>query len=147
MPIGGPTGGGQAGFGSGGSFTGASESLEYIGDFAYASSGLIQVTGSTYITHLKFTSGANLVVGEFTFFGASKVGDINTGDNALFRISVNGSIINYVKVETIAEDMPSLVQVPYLIAPYSEIEIESEATSSTSGLTVSTNFLGRVYRA
>ena len=39
-PIGGPTGGGQAGFGSGGSFTGPAEALELVGNHAYAYSGV-----------------------------------------------------------------------------------------------------------
>ena len=61
-PIGGPTGGGQSGFGSGGSFTGPAEALEIIGNHAYAYSGTFEATTAEQ-TALDFTSGNYLFVG------------------------------------------------------------------------------------
>ena len=62
-PIGGPTGGGQAGFGSGGSFTGPAEALEVIGDHAYAYSGMFPGSNTSQQA-FNFTTGNYYFVGD-----------------------------------------------------------------------------------
>ena len=146
-PIGGLGGGGAGNpVGGGGGFTGASRSLEYIGDFAYAMSGPIQINSGANTVHLEFTTGSNLVVGEFSFFGGALPGNTPTGTLTIFRIRVNGTAVNYIKCETVSEDMPSVITIPFLITPYTEIQVAAENGDSTAGMFVETNFVGRVYR-
>ncbi len=142
-PGGGPGGGGNP---IGGSFTGASKSLEYIGDFAYAMSGPIQINGGTNTVHLDFKTGNSLVVGEFIFVGGALPSNTGVGTLSIFRIRVNGSAVNYIKLETTSEDMPSIITFPFLIPAYTEIQIAAENGDSTAGMYVETNFVGRIYR-
>jgi len=144
-PIGGPTGGGQAGFGSGGSFTGAAEALEIYGDFAGANSGAIQVSNSL-VTHLNFTSGNYLFVGELTFNGANNVSAVTGGAIGVAEISFNGVVIMKVKAATDQEDMPGSVTIPILIPSYTEVKVQVQTDSTGAGTTTDVNLVGRIYR-
>jgi len=144
-PIGGPTGGGQAGFGSGGSFTGPAEALEIYGDFAGANSGAIQINNSL-VTHLDFTSGNYLFVGEFVFNGPNNVSAVTGGAVGIAEISFNGVVIMKVKVATDQEDMPCSFTMPILIPSYTEVKVEVQTDSTGAGTTTDVNLVGRIYR-
>jgi len=87
MPISGPTGGGQAGFGSG-SFTGPAEALEISGNFAYAYSGAITVTSGSYAKGLDFTTGNYYAILDLQV----QTVDVS-GADLLYKIEMNGTVI------------------------------------------------------
>ena len=146
-PIGGPTGGGQAGFGSGGSFTGPAEALEIYGDFAAAYSGQQNINTSD-VQHLKFTTGNYLFVGELQFNGAIKfaTGDIGGGVTSACQVSFNDVSLFNLKLDTAAEDMPTEATVPFLIPAYTDVLVEVVSTGTTAEFYTSVNIIGRIYK-
>ena len=139
-PIGGPTGGGQAGFG-GGSFTGPAEALELAGDFCYSYSGVVAVSGSL-TTCNKFTTGNYTAEVVVDFHGTfAQIGQ----DQIQFEVKMNGSqIINTTWVATLDAsflDFPSRLIIP----PYTEIEV-SLSQASGSDRNMETTITGRIYR-
>ena len=144
-PIGGPTGGGQAGFGSGGSFTGPAEALEVIGNHAYAYAG---ATGAsvTEATSLSFTTGNYYFVGVLTVNGACNVDDLATGTTSGFTLKMNGAIISIMKTDTLSEDMPSTFKNAVIIAPYTEVEVLTQSEGNAADRLTSVLLTGRIYR-
>jgi len=140
-PIGGPTGGGQAGFGSGGSFTGPAEALELAGSHCYSYSGELSVDGSL-VTMNKFTTGNYLAEffiefhGFFAFIGQAQW-QIN--------ILLNGSsIINTywdATQDAAIQDFPTRLIIP----AYTQVEIKMAQASGTPR-DFSTTVTGRIYR-
>jgi len=124
---------------------GTGKELNYVGEFAYAMSGPIQIAGGSNTIHLEFTSGNKLIVGKFTFFGGAIPANTGIGTLSIFRIRVNGNTSNLIKVETTSEDMPSVITIPFLIPPYTTIQIAAENGDSTTNMVVESNFVGRVY--
>ena len=145
MPIGGPTGGGQAGFGSGGSFTGPAEALELAGDFAYALSGLKQIATSE-VAHLNFTSGNYLFVGIMQFQGCTDPADPATGKSSVFTVNFNGIAVAGVKVDSAVEGMPSVMGLDLIIPPYTEVSVTCQSPATTAGLETAVILSGRIYR-
>lgn len=141
MPIGGPTGGGQAGFGSGGSFTGAAEALEIIGDHCYAYSGEVQdaASGSAATTMLKFTSG--------NYYSIVLIGfscDQTGGDHVHLDLLLNGSIIYSSVWDDGNANWGNGTPIDLLIPSYSEFEMKWGINSVTKSAAAS--IVGRIYR-
>jgi len=113
---------GGAGNPVGGSFTGPAESLELVLDRAYAISGLIEAT-ATMTDYIDFTTGNYTFDGIVQLIGYVNPADTGPGANAVFRITMNGVIIAYVKVETSNESMPTVEEVRLIIPPYTEIQV------------------------
>jgi len=141
-PIGGPTGGGQAGFGSGGSFTGPAEALELIGNHGYAYSGQIDLA-STEKTLLSFTSGNYYFVGnwqmlyDWTGFSA--------GESLGFTIKLNEVTIVRVELPKSTAEIDSVMrEVPLIIPAYTEVEILGD--TDAGNIYVSGMLTGRIYR-
>ena len=139
---GGP-GGGAGGLGSGGSFTGAAETLDIYGDYAAAYSGPI-ATALSNVTHLEFTTGNYLFVGEISGLMPIATADITNGGIALFIVSFNDVTLFSFKGESAAEDMPTIVTLPILIPAYTEVKVEAE--SQYANQITSANVIGRIYR-
>ena len=146
MPIGGPTGGGQAGFGSGGSFTGPAEALEIIGNHAFAYSGQFQATTSAQ-TALKFTSGNYYFVGEFHLYGA--VDPTNPGGSRSVSsglLSMNGTNLLSLVGGNSAIDTAMEAFCQILIPPYTEVEVLLEADDNQAAQFQSVSMVGTIYR-
>ena len=136
-------GGGPPPLGSGNSFTGSAESIELVGDHCYAYAGSTGATTSED-TRLKFTSGNYYVVGEFTYNGASSpTGD---GNITAFTVTLNGSTIAVVKVDTSTEDMPASIVNPIVIPPYTEVEVSAQSDGASGTRLTSVQLTGRIYR-
>ena len=144
-PIGGPTGGGQAGFGSGASFTGPAEALEIVGDRCYAYSGLT-ATSNAEQTTLKFTTGNYYSDCILSMQGAVQMNDLTDGDHTGFIVKLNGAIIGQFKVSTIAEGMPTVLKVPLIIPSYTEVEVITDSYNPVANQFTATLITGRIYR-
>ena len=73
--------------GSNAVFSGPNKGLNYIGEYCYAYSGLIQVTTASEL--LNFTTGKNLIRAKFQF----TMGE-DTTDNIVWEITLNGNVIS-----------------------------------------------------
>ena len=128
---------GGAGNPVGGSFTGAAEALEVIGNHAYAASGVVNdnASGSAATTLLKFTSG------NFYFVGWLNFSSDETSTNSIFLdLNYNGTSVINTK-----EEHPAIeIQHYYiLIPPYTEVELKW----GSSGNKNATAFLtGKIHR-
>lgn len=142
-PLVGPTGGGQAGFGSGGSFTGPQEALEIVGGHAYAYSGLVTVNNNT-VTSLTFTTGNFLFVGQLQTTGNMA----SMGGNTIVTtdLSLNGSKViksswhNQSAGEDASNDL-----FPIIIPAYTIVLVELSINESADRELFST-LTGRIYR-
>ncbi len=142
---GGGGGGGPIGFAN--SYTGPAEALEIMGDHCYAYSGAIARSTSDS-TMLKFTSGNFYAVTELTVFGSINPGSgtIGGGETCGYTVKMNGSVVMMCKTETVQEDSPHQYTMPFLIPPYSEVEvIVVSSVNGDSGDTECT-IVGRIYR-
>jgi len=124
--------------------SGIGTSINYVGNHAYANSGVIQVN-TTEQTHLKFDTGAEYLVGEFELQGAVNLADINDGVVVAFIITMNGEVVAQPKVGTVTEAMPTVEHYKILIPPFSSILVQVKAPSNPSGWKTSASFVGRVY--
>ncbi len=122
-------------------------SIRYVGNWVYAYSGGKQINGGSQVLHLDFTSGSGIIVGQFLFSGPNLPANLPTGQTALFRIKFNNEIVNLIKVETVSEDMPSILVMPIVIPPVTRVVIQAENGDSTAGMVTSCNLTGRVYGA
>jgi len=141
---GGPGGAGGAGNPTGGAFTGGSESLEIIGDHAYAYSGP-HPASTTPANHLDFKTGNYYFVGRLylngTMEGGSASGDTTTAD-----VKLNGTSVARLRTETSEADMPSSVFNDLIIPAYTQVEVEVDSASTNSGRKSTLVLVGRNYR-
>jgi hypothetical protein len=118
--------------------SGTGASVNYVGNHAYAYSGIVTV-GTNYTSLLEFSTGANYITSNIQFYSASITGaDIN------MKVSLNSEAI----IESAYNQQGQLDPVGYeghivLIPPYSSVKIEMKVVSGTSEL--STTLSGRVY--
>jgi hypothetical protein len=118
---------------------GTSKGLNYVGDHAYAFSGI--VTDAT-------SGGANTVLLDFSTGGSYFVGMLNftddhvAADNIFFSVTLNGSIVLDLAYKSGGAGNDSLNPWEILIPPFSSVQVKFGATSSVDG----TSWLvGRVY--
>jgi len=123
---------------TGGSFTGAAEALEIVGDHAYAYSGAVDVQNQ--VTVLDFKTGNFYFVGFFEFAG-------NWSDAGSAFVLVDVSF-NGIVVLKIAErrDLGAGADQPFnlIIPPYTEVKVVYAGTGTSAEFT--TNLNGRIYR-
>ena len=123
----------------GGSFTGPSQQFEIVGDYGYSYSGSVAVPNTP--TDLNsFTTGNFYTVAKWYPGYAAE-----SGDNMQFRIFFNDSQIYQTTLDS------RLVGSPYqwielIIPPYTEVLVNCENKSSSSGISVTSNITGRIYR-
>ena len=143
MPIGGPTGGGQAGFGSGGPFTGPAEALEYMGDHCYAYSGRI-ATDHNPSTCLEFTTGNYYSVVDLQFMWLTST-DEYTGDDALMLVYLNGASVGGMlggSSHNLGRENTAFV-----ISPYTDVKVTAEnASGNTNEHYMWIMLTGEIYR-
>jgi len=146
-PIGGPTGGGQAGFGSGGSFTGPAEALEVIGDHAYAYSGMFPGSNTSQQA-FNFTTGNYYFVGDVQVNMAYEY-DASGTPSALatqLRISLNDNNIAQLIAGLIGSDSQVSVSQPIIIPPYTEVVVDIVGDANEAARLMGASMTGRIYR-
>jgi len=137
-----PIGGGQAGFGSGGSFTGPAEALEIIGDHCYAFSGPIDTPGAdTQVTLLDFTSGNYYAVVQIQF-GLRH----DTTDNISYLVTLNGNEVCGYTITGGVGDSQQSNALNLIIAPYTEVLTAGVNNSSGGARPIWSAIVGRIYR-
>jgi len=147
MPNGAGGGGGGGIVGVSNSFTGAAQTLEVVGDHAYAISGTFDSIVATQ-TLLKFTSGNFYLVGELTMTGGVQFvsAGIPNGTLNAFELSFNGSAIAVYKTDTNDEDSPTNYVVPILIPAYTDVQLDMMANADNTGDLATASIHGRIYR-
>jgi len=119
--------------------------LRYIGrDYAYAYSGLYQIASSD-VLHLDYTTGSGFIVGNFICSGAVLAGTLANGTVSVFKINFNDLEIVVVKVDTATEDMPTLLECPLVIPPFTRVTVNVESGASFADMKTSIQLIGRVY--
>jgi hypothetical protein len=109
-------GGGGAGNVAGGNPSGTGTGLTYIGDHAYAYSGLIVADIANKVL-LNFSTANNYIIATFSPIYAT-----DAGDNAEFDIELNGEYI-YVSFVAAATTASINDDVNIIIPPYSKIRV------------------------
>jgi len=122
--------------GSGGAGTGTN--INYLGNHAYAYSGIIQVTDTT-TTLIDATTGSQYIVGKF-----QPSINVTTTDDMFFRILVDGEEIAASLIGSTTSNSP-YEEIEVIVAPFSRIQITCENDSTSGGINCSAVFTGRVY--
>jgi hypothetical protein len=136
-------GGGGAGNTAGSNPTGTSKGLNHLGNHAYAYSGLVATSGSSFIEHLNFTTGSSYLVGHFDFIGATVESDPADGKASIMQVQFNGETVIDAKVQTNPEVMPANYNANVIIPPYTHVV--ASCRSGGSGANTEINIIGRVY--
>jgi len=123
---------------------GIGQGLNYIGNHAYANSGTFASSQTEY-TLLSFSTGTEYVVGELTVSGATDATNPGTGLTSVFTLSMNGTDVMFVKIDTDVERSPMTAVIPILIAPFTEVKLTALDSLSESGRKTSASLVGRVY--
>jgi hypothetical protein len=132
-------GGGGAPNVSGGNPSGTGTSLNYIGNHAYAYSGVITAT-NVVSTLLDFTIGGHYIKGIVQFYQPPNQGTDNMG----FEVFVNDEKIYGLEFLQGAE-AGRYNEMQIMIAPFDHIQVKVNNFSGTSGREVGVNIVGRVY--
>jgi len=119
--------------------------LRYIGDWAYAYSGTINVT-ATPINLLEFTSGAGVIVGKLKVMQATAAAE---ADDVLASLLFNGLYIFRMLLGKNAFnefDPSSITATDIIIPPRTLVQVELDNLSGTDA-DMSALLTGRVYGA
>ena len=137
MPL---VGGGGAGNIAGGANpSGIGSGLNYIGNHAYANSGVIAdaSSGSAATTMLNFTTGPSYFVGNINFTDAHVA-----NDNMFMSVTLDGQIIIDLAYKSGSAGADNLSTYTILIPPFSKVEVKYGSSSNTDATVWLT---GRVY--
>tara|TARA_Y100000296_G_C5070884_1_gene204824 strand:+ start:39 stop:440 length:402 start_codon:yes stop_codon:yes gene_type:complete len=129
---------GGAGNTAGSNPAGTGGSLNYIGDHAYAYSGLAN-SSSSFATNLDFTTAdATYFVGTFQpcYGGAS-------GNNIRFEIKLDGQVIVQIELNSTTDTTP-FQEVELLIPPNTRVEVRSKNVSGGTDA-LGAMIVGRIY--
>ena len=141
---GGPGGGGP--LGSSNSFTGASTSIELVGNHFYIIPGLFP-SSTTVTTVAEFTSGNYYCVGElYLHAGIPTAANISDVDQAACYISFNDSQILLVTTGGAAIDAAPWAKSALVIPPYTKVKIEMVCEETDGNSLASKRVVGRTYR-
>jgi len=131
-------GGGGAGNVAGSNPSGAGTGLNYIGDHAYAYSGMLSFDNNA-VTLLRFTTGSEYVI--------ATLNPMRTDTDSLdsqHRVTLDGQLVASFTMASGGTSMPEGPPV-LLIPSYSTVLIEIINVSNTSGGTGGIAITGRVY--
>ena len=139
MPI---IGGGGAGNVAGGANpTGPGNTLNYIGNHAYANSGTYEATTSSQ-TVLEFTTGNNYIVGTLQLNSAIQFSYVSLRQTAA-KISYDSQTVALIVGS--AEDAPVSQATDILIPPFTNVKIEVISAVDVSDNFVTVSIVGMVY--
>jgi hypothetical protein len=124
---------------------GAGLELNYVGEYCYAYSGVVQVA-STNVKQLDFQTGKGIIQGHISCMGSVDDSNPALGSSTAFTISFNGVIVFKVKCDTENEDMPSVQTIPVVIPPYTGVTVEADNNNADAGLRTGASLTGRVIK-
>ena len=136
-------GGGGGPVGTGNSFTGASASLELVGDFAYAYSGTYPADSNSHSV-FSFTTGNFIFVGKFKVNGALNPISGSVA-NANGELKIAGTTIAVGPMNT-ALDNNYFFEQDIIIPPYTEVEGLINFFETDSNDLATATITGRIYR-
>lgn len=118
---------------------GTGGSVNFVGDHAYAYSGIFSAS-TTESNMLKFNTGNSYIVAQFCWGY-----NVQTGSDIIFRVKIDGeTVFTTIWADatiTYGKDQP----VPILLPPNSNITVTADVVSG-SNIDVLTSMTGRVYR-
>ena len=112
--------------------------IRYIGDHAYAYSGVITVNNTT-TTLLDFTTGVGYIVAKY-----QPSVNTDTSDNMFFKLLLNSVEIQATLIGSTTSNSP-YEEVEILIPPLTRCVINCVNDSTATGRSCSAVFQGRVY--
>ena len=119
--------------------------LNVVGDWAYAYSGMVQISTSA-VDQLAFTTGGYVIVGELTVGANIKIADPANGGITIFQIYLNGVESLRLKVDGNEEDMPTALVVPIIIPPYTVVSVTGISQYGTAAFDSCASITGRIYK-
>ena len=128
---------------SGANPAGTGSVLNYIGNRVYAYGGQLPNV-SSYTTGLKFDTGPELIVGKLQFDSMCSISNLAGGDNCLFKVSINNEPVSITKMDGAQEDMPAVVDIPLVLAPFTQVKIEYQGSTDSADFTTFMRFTGKV---
>jgi len=142
MPL---VGGGGAGNTAGSNPSSTGTSLNYIGDHCHAESGPFAASTSIQ-TLFNFTTSGDYIVATLTMTAPiAMTGDIINGKIRGFQLSFNGQAVGLYKVESDAEDMPTMIEARILIPPFTAVTLTCIDSATSATYSGTANITGRVY--
>jgi len=146
MPNGAGGGGGGGIVGVGNSFTGPAQSLEIIGDHAYAYSGNIGASSPGVEEAMKFTTGNYYLVGFFQVNMA--IGDAPSSSTSITfgQVEFNGNVISHLAAGLTTTDSQVSVRQPIIIPSYTEVVLKLYSNENQSTRFMTGTLTGRIYR-
>ena len=115
--------------------------IRYVGNWAYANSGEVNVTNVT-TTLLDFTSGTGVIRGKIQFNMLAQ-----TADDFLYYVYFNDTIIQgYFVLEAYRRGKPD-TPLEIIIPPLTHVKLTAQNESSTSSYKQIVTLVGRVYGA
>jgi len=127
-------------------FLAPNKGLVIAGNHAYAYAGLSGTTNSK-AEILNFTTGNYYTVGTFTCNGATRMDLVDVGSISGFELTLNGTAVLAVKVDTNDKDSPGQSFMEVLIPPRTKVILSVISTENTSSEKISASYTGRVYDA
>jgi len=126
--------------GSGGT-AGTGKGLNYLGDYAFAYSGLITGVAevNTENTMFEFTIGGSFIVGTWRAFY-----DSNAGDDMRFRLYLNEEVVQSTSSNRNYETGKE-TNVDFIIPPYAKVKLTFANITDTSANAMAASITGRVY--
>ena len=115
--------------------------IRYIGDYAYAYSGTIEVTGTTVeIPMLEFTSGSGLIQAELRFMS------VEAGGNDLnFFLYLNSELVGTNSINSAKDFYHEAIKI--IVPPFTLVEAKGLNIDTSTGRDSTAIFTGRVYGA
>ena len=135
---------GGAGNVAGSNPAGTGTSLNYIGEHAYAYSGVIGVSNSL-ATLLDFSIGNSYIMAKFQPF----YNDAEQGDNVVFEIKVDSELIYSIELAgatTANTHRGDPNPIPILIPPYAHITVEGKNATDSDTRNIGIVITGRVHQ-
>ena len=114
--------------------------IRYIGDYAYAYSGVISVVDGNETELLGFTTGSGVIVAEYVFYYAG-----DSPYNAMYKVKMNGEIVGQYIVGDADSYTNPAGSLPLIIPPRTLCSFTADQITSTSTFTQAVSLTGRVY--
>jgi hypothetical protein len=118
---------------------GTGTTLNYVGNHAYAYSGLIGIDNGAPVM-LDFTTGNSYITATFDYGNST-----TSGDDIQFKINLNGETIMVTHTRGPVNSGNAGLQPVLIIPPYSRIEITGTNFSSSTARLCVVAITGRVY--
>ena len=143
MPL---VGGGGAGNFAGGNPSGVGSSLNYLKTpqkvLVFGYSGSVGVTNAGTSIMLKFTTGSESLLVDITGYSTHAAAH---GDDIQFVVSIDSSAVAGWIIESSNSPNSPILPTPFVIAPYTTVEITAENLSGSTSRDVSLVLAGEAY--